>query len=117
MIQSEKFVLAILTIATATLALSLLAYAATKPDTFRIERVTYVEAPPEKIFALLDDFRRWISWSPHDQADPTMTRTYSGAASGKGALSAWESRGSGGKGRMEITDSAPPARSQSPWTG
>jgi hypothetical protein len=36
-----------------------------------------------------------------------MTRTYSGAATGKGAISDWNSTGSAGKGRMTIAESVP----------
>ena len=42
---------------------ALLARAATKPNTFRLERSTRIQAPPEKVFALLDYFHRWAEWS------------------------------------------------------
>ena len=35
---------------------ALLVYAATQPDTFRIQRAATIKAPPEKIFAVLNDF-------------------------------------------------------------
>ena len=38
---------------------AVLAFAATKPDSFRVERATRIEAPPEKIFPLINDFRSW----------------------------------------------------------
>ncbi len=82
----------------------LLAFAATKPDTFRIERTTSIKAPPEKVFALVDDFHAWGSWSPWEKMDPSMQRTYSGAPSGVGAIYAWEGNGKVGSGRMEITE-------------
>ena len=43
---------------------AILVYAATMPDSFRVQRTTSIKAPPEKIFALIDDFHRWDSWSP-----------------------------------------------------
>lgn len=49
---------------------ALLIYAATKPDSFRIERTTAIKAPPEKIFALINDFHQWESWSPWEKIDP-----------------------------------------------
>lgn len=88
----------------------ILAYAATKPDTFRVQRTTGIKAPPEKIFPLLDDFHRWSVWSPFEKMDPAMKRSFSGAASGKGAVYAWESPGKVGVGGMEITQSSPPSR-------
>ena len=39
-----------------------------------------------------------------------MRRTYSGAASGTGAVYEWEGNSKAGKGRMEITDTAPPSK-------
>jgi hypothetical protein len=45
-------------IAIALLA-AVLAFAATKPDSFRVERATRIEAPLEKIFPLINDFRSW----------------------------------------------------------
>jgi uncharacterized protein YndB with AHSA1/START domain len=88
----------------------ILAFAATKPDTFVVQRATTIKAPPEKIFPLIDDYRNWAAWSPWEKLDPAMKRTFSGSASGKGAVYAWEGTGAVGAGRMEITDSAPPAR-------
>jgi hypothetical protein len=74
----------------AVLLAALLGYAATKPDTFRVQRATSIKAPPEKIFALINDLHSWNAWSPYEKKDPAMKRTHSGAASGKGAVYAWE---------------------------
>ena len=89
---------------------AILAYAATRPDTFRIERSTTIQAPPEKVFALIEDLRAWSAWSPWDKLDPAMKRTFSGAARGRGAAHAWEGNGKAGAGRMEITESLPPSK-------
>lgn len=72
------------------LVAALLIFAATKPDTLRVERTTSIKTPPEKIFPLINDFHNWGSWSPWEKRDPAMRRTYSGAASGKGAVYEWE---------------------------
>jgi uncharacterized protein YndB with AHSA1/START domain len=86
---------------------ALLIYAATKPDSFRIERTTTIKAPPEKIFALINDFHQWEAWSPWEKIDPALKRTYSGAASGTGAIYEWNGNKDIGQGRMEITESTP----------
>ena len=39
-----------------------LAYAATKPDTFQVQRAASIKAPPEKIFPLINDFDNWGQW-------------------------------------------------------
>jgi len=49
---------------------AVLVYASTKPDTFRVERSASIKAPPEKIFALINDFRRWDSSSPLEKKTP-----------------------------------------------
>jgi len=84
--------------------------AATKPDTFRVARATSIKAPPEKIFAFINDFDFWVSWSPYEKKDPAMKRTRSGAAKGKGAVYEWDGNKDIGKGRMEIADTAPPSK-------
>lgn len=89
---------------------ALLIYAATKPDSFRIERTTTIKAPPEKIFALINDFHQWEAWSPWEKIDPALKRTYSGAASGASAIYEWNGNKDIGQGRMEITESAPPSK-------
>ncbi len=33
--------------------------AATRPDTFRVQRAATIKAPPQKIFAILNDFQQW----------------------------------------------------------
>ena len=84
--------------------------AATKPNTFSVLRATTVKAPPEKIFSLIDDFHQWGTWSPYENKDPAMKRSYSGAASGKGAIYGWDGNKNVGSGRMEILDTSVPAK-------
>ena len=89
---------------------ALLIYAATQPDTFRIQRATSIKAPPERIFAVLNDFLRWDTWSPWEKKDPAMKRTFSAVTSGKGAVYAWEGNRDVGQGRMEIAESVAPSK-------
>jgi hypothetical protein len=85
---------------------ALLILAATKPDTFRVQRATRIKAPPGTIFPLITDFHEWVSWSPWEGLDPALKRTYRGAASGTGAVYEWEGNKQVGKGRMEITETS-----------
>jgi uncharacterized protein YndB with AHSA1/START domain len=87
---------------------AVVAYASTRPDTFRVQRSASIKAPPEKIFPFIVDYRNWPQWSPYENRDPEMKRTFSGAASGKGAKYAWEGNRNVGSGAMEIIDTAPP---------
>jgi uncharacterized protein YndB with AHSA1/START domain len=85
---------------------AILIYAATKPDTFQIQRATTIVAPPEKIFPLINDLHAHTSWSPFEK-DPNMKRTHSGAPQGKGAVYDWDGDRKVGSGRLAIADSTP----------
>ena len=103
--------LMIATIIAVVLALAIvitLILAATKPDSFRIERSATINAPAEKVFAEISDFQQWRGWSPWEGKDPNLKRTYSGAARGTGAVYAWEGNKNVGSGRMEILDATSP---------
>ena len=91
------------------LIVCILWFAATRPSTFRIQRSLLIAATSEKIFDWINDLHRWPQWAPQDTEDASMTRTYSGAASGAGAISEWSGKGSTGIGRMEIIESRAPA--------
>ncbi|MBX3659128.1 MAG: SRPBCC family protein [Ramlibacter sp.] len=92
------------------LVAGVLIYAATKPDTFRIERSITIKAPPEKVHALISNFDAWAQWSPWEKKDPAMKRTRSGPPSGVGSVYAWDGNKAVGQGRMEITESTVPSR-------
>jgi hypothetical protein len=85
---------------------AVLGYAATRPDTFSVERSAVIKAPPERIHALINDFQRWKVWSPWEARDPAMKRSYAGPPAGKGSVYAWEGNREVGSGRMEILESA-----------
>ena len=93
-------------IAVAVLIVAVLAFAATKPDSFRIQRTASIQAPPEKILPLISDLHAWSAWNPFEK-DPAMKKTYSGAASGRGAVYEWDGNSQVGAGRMEILDVTP----------
>jgi len=89
---------------------AVLGYAATRSNTFRIERAVNIQAPPETIFPFINDFRNWSAWSPWEKMDPALKRNYAGPPSGPGAVYEWEGNKKVGKGRMEITDAPAPSR-------
>lgn len=84
--------------------------AATRPDTFRVQRAASINAPPEKIFPLINDFKRWSAWSPWEKKDPEMKRTFGAMTSGKGAVYAWRGNKDVGEGRLEIAESVPSSK-------
>jgi hypothetical protein len=84
--------------------------AAMKPDQFRIQRSAAIKAPPDKIFALINDYKSWTAWSPYETKDPDMKRTYGPVTSGKGATYAWDGDSNVGAGNMVITDTQAPSK-------
>ena len=100
--------LKIIAIVIVVLIAVLLGLAATKPDTFSVQRATTIKAPPDKVFALINDFHQWGQWSPWEKLDPDLKRTFSGPASGKGSVYEWTGNSKVGAGRMEITEPTPP---------
>lgn len=88
----------------------IVAFAATKPDTFRVERRLAVRAPAGALYPLIVDFHLWQTWSPYETRDPAMKRTFGGAAQGKGATYAWDGNNNVGAGQMEILDAEAPSR-------
>ncbi len=97
-------------IAIAALIAAVLIFAATRPDSFRVERSALMKAPPEKVFNQINDFHAWGAWSPWEKLDPAMTRTFSGAQAGKGAIYEWKGNKDVGRGRMEVTASTSPGK-------
>jgi hypothetical protein len=83
-------------------------YVSTRPDTFRVQRSAVIDAPPAGIYPFIEDFRRFALWSPYEKLDPGMTRTFSGAKRGKGAVYEWHGKAAAGKGRMEIAHTSAP---------
>src|ERR1700674_2563210 len=103
-------VIAIIAIILAIAIAILLLLALTKPNTLAVQRAISIKAPAEKIFSLINDFHQWGTWSPYENKDPAMKRTFSGAVSGNGAVYAWDGNNNVGSGRMEILDAPAPSK-------
>ena len=99
----------IVVIAVAVALAAVLAYAASKPDSFAVQRAALIDAPPERIFPLIDDLRAQSAWSPFEK-DPDMKRTHSGPPRGPGAAYAWEGDRRVGAGQIAITESKPSSK-------
>jgi uncharacterized protein YndB with AHSA1/START domain len=102
--------LVIIAIVLAVAIAAVLILAATKPDRFSVQRAAVINAPAEKVFPLIADFHEWRQWSPWEDRDPDLQRTYGGADRGKGAVYAWEGNKNVGSGRMEILEASSPSR-------
>jgi uncharacterized protein YndB with AHSA1/START domain len=78
-------------------------------DTFTVQRSARIDASPARVYAQIADFRMWTRWSPWEDVDPNLQRTYSGAESGLGAVYSWSGNRRAGQGRMEITEAVEPS--------
>ncbi|MBC7955533.1 MAG: SRPBCC family protein [Cytophagales bacterium] len=96
--------------AVVALAASLLLYAATRPDTLRIERSVLIAALPHKIVPLINDLPRFNTWNPYNQKDPAMKGSYRGPSSGPGAAFDFDGNKNVGKGSIQIIEPSGPSR-------
>src|SRR5688572_6623037 len=79
--------------------------AAFQPNNFQVERRTTIAAPASAVFPHVNSFRKWQAWSPWEKMDPSLKRTYDGAAAGVGAAYHWAGNSKVGEGRMTIVES------------
>jgi hypothetical protein len=83
---------------------------ALQPSTFGVSRTATIAAAPADVFALVNDFHNWDTWSPWAKLDPAMKTTHAGSTSGQGAVYSWVGNSDVGEGSMTITDSQPASR-------
>jgi uncharacterized protein YndB with AHSA1/START domain len=77
------------------------------PNDFRVQRTLRIQAPPETVFAFVNDPRQWRSWSPYETFMGASTAEAGGQRSGRGAIYLWKGEGKVSDGRMEIAESVP----------
>ena len=102
--------LKIIAIVVVVLVAGILLLALSRPDSFRVERSASIKAPPERIYAQINDLKAWAAWSPYEKKDPAMKRTFGAVTASKGAVYEWDGNKNVGKGRMEITDATAPSK-------
>ena len=108
--ERRNYMFKLIAIAVVVLAAAVLIFAATRPDLFHVKRAIAIKAPPEKVFAFINDLHRWRDWSPFERRDPAMKISFNGAGSGKGAKYEWSGNDKAGKGSIEIVESLPTAK-------
>lgn len=69
---------------------------------YSIARSIVVAADTPRVHALVNDFRHWTTWSPWEDLDPAMERTYRGPETGTGAQYEWSGNKQAGSGTMRI---------------
>ncbi len=75
------------------------------PNEYVVSRSVVIEAEAEEIHAFVGELRRWETWGPWSEDDPTLVVTYGAKTSGIGANQSWT--GKDGKGSLTITASSP----------
>lgn len=104
--RKDKVVVNIL-IGIAVIVIVLVVVVAMQPAEFRLTRTTTISADPAAVFAQVNDFHKWLEWSPWEKIDPQLRRTYEGAPSGTGASYTWVGNKQVGEGRMTLMESRP----------
>ncbi len=104
--------MAVVAVVAVVAIVALLVVASLKPNTFSVERSIRVNAPAERVFVEVNDFHRWATWSPWENLDANLQRTYSGADAGVGAVYEWQGNSKAGQGRMEIKQTTVPSSIQ-----
>ncbi len=61
------------------------------PSHATVKRSIEIAAPPEKVFAIVGDLRRFGEFSPWAELDPDMKTSFEGAESGVGQVMRWVS--------------------------
>jgi uncharacterized protein YndB with AHSA1/START domain len=94
-------------IASAVVIVVLVIVVLLQPSQFQVTRSATIAAPPEAVFAQVDDFHRWEAWSPWAKLDPAAKNSFEGPAAGTGAVFRWAGNSEVGAGSMTITESQP----------
>jgi hypothetical protein len=89
----------------ATVIVIFLIIVAMQPADYRVVRTASIAAPPDKVFAQVNDFHKWEAWSPWAKIDPAAKFNYDGPQAGVGAIFAWVGNKEVGEGRMTLTES------------
>lgn len=87
---------------------AVVAFAATRPDSFRVARTARIAASPEQVFAQINNLRAMNAWNPFNKA-PDLGGNYSGPVSGVGAHYDFDSKRAG-TGHIEIVESKAPGQ-------
>jgi hypothetical protein len=86
---------------------AVLLFAASRPDTFRVQRSASIKAPPEKLHGLINDMKVFNTWNPYNLKDPNVRGEYQGPQAGPGAVYHFAGNKEVGKGSIAIVDTAP----------
>lgn len=85
-----------------------LLYAATKPDTFSVQRTIGIHTSAAKLYPLISDLRQFNTWNPYVAKDPQIKLSYRGPSSGPGSAYDFQGNKDVGKGSIEVLSLSEP---------
>lgn len=77
---------------------------ASRPSHFRISRSAQIAAPPDTVFAHVNDLHLFQDWSPWARKEPEAEMNFEGPRVGVGAAVSWRGK-KVGEGRMTLSES------------
>lgn len=78
------------------------------PAKFHTQRSLHMNAKPEQVFKLINNFKNWDQWDPWHLKDTLAQKNYNEIAEGKGASYSWKSKvDEVGEGTLTIIESVP----------
>ncbi len=78
--------------------------------TYQVQRTITIDSEPEQVYDKIVDLHKWAAWSPWEDMDPSMSKSYTGPDAGVGASYSWKGNRKVGEGNMTITDVTEPNR-------
>lgn len=88
----------------------ILVVASFQSDEMNVTRSATINAAPDAVFKVVNDFRQWDAWSPWSKLDPQMKKTLEGPPEGVGAIYKWSGNNEVGEGATRLIESAPNER-------
>lgn len=83
------------------------AFVATRDENYRVDRSVSVQAAPDKIYAVMADFRLFEHWSPWEHLDAKMLKEFTGEPGEVGSSYHWIGNNKVGEGKMTIVEVQP----------
>jgi Polyketide cyclase / dehydrase and lipid transport len=82
-------------------------YVVLQPERFIVKRSAVINAPPKKVFSLINDLKKWKDWSPWAEGDATAQILYTKNTVGYDAQIKWSHSKKAGAGSMTLVNSNP----------
>ncbi|MGI9648154.1 MAG: SRPBCC family protein [Acidimicrobiia bacterium] len=75
---------------------------------YQVQRSITINSNASEVYDKIVDLHKWQSWSPWEDADPSMAKSYDGPDAGVGASYSWKGNRKVGQGNMTITEANQP---------